>query len=121
MGEVSVELVNDGAEENAENCSGEAFTLKDTFSDGEKGKRVNGAREEQGGVSGFPEEGHNWGEVGGEGEEGLESLVAEHCPKGIFDVSGDKDMVWTCRGKGAEVVDGQGAQGRARRKARTTR
>ena len=47
MGEVSVEFVNDGVEENAENCSGEALTLKNTFSDSEKGKRVNGAREEK--------------------------------------------------------------------------
>ena len=105
VGEVVVKFVDDGAEEYAENCGGKTFPLKDSFSNKEERERVNGAREEQGGVRGFPEEGHNRGEVWGEREESLESLVAENYPEGIFDVSGNEDMVWTGDGKGAEVVD----------------
>ena len=56
-------------------------------------------------MRGFPEEGHNRGEVWGEREERLESLVAEKCPEGVFDVNSDEDVVWTGGGKGAEVLD----------------
>ena len=71
MGEVVVEFVNDRAEEDAKDGRGKAFALEHSFGDRQEREGINGTGEEQGSVTGFPEEGHDGSKVRGKGKECL--------------------------------------------------
>ena len=58
--------------------------MEDALGDREKGERVEGARKKKRRMGGFPEEGHDGGEMRSEGEKAWSALSRRTAPKAFL-------------------------------------